>query len=401
VQVRGYTLSMLLLCLLLYFVWSMEERLRVAPAAGVTVCSALLVYTIPLNLYPLGAIMTCQGAFLIAHLIGRGSSGGESDRAWRTPFAIIISCAAGIVMAALLFIPLFGSMGKSPYLKPYMNFHPAVLFEMMPEIMRYFLSGRWALLLAVPFGIAAVILHYRKGRSPSLLKKYLLLCALLLLPFLFSFLRRDRAFELIFVNQAPVAALFLALNFHLALGAVLKARKSVSVIVMAGIWAYCATLFATEVANKDRFLLEKANAPTIERKWDTLYGAYYQAGYRPREIVNLTRDFVARHRTPLPVFLAGEVDQAVIPPDFLVSAGVHYQDLCRTNPQDYPAFNEALFLVTNPLLFDIFVKQQLPGTTCLMVNAEAMLANLFYCRRAPRPAVDKRLPTPVAAGIAR
>ncbi len=272
--------------------------------------------------------MACQGVFLITDLIRRRSSPGETDRAWRTPFAIILSCAAGVVLAAFLYVPLLSSMVKNRYLRPITNFNPEVLFEMMPEIMRYFLSGRWALLLAVPFGIAA-----------------------------------------------------LALNCRLALGSIFKGRKAISLVVMAGIWAYCSTQFVTEVARKDRFLLEKANSPTVERKWDTLYGAYYQAGYRPREIVRLTGDFLARHRAPLPVFLAGELDEAVLPPDFLVGAGIDYQDLRRTMPRDYPAFDEALFLVTHPRRFDAFVKQELPGTICLMANAEAMLANLYYCRR--------------------
>ena len=387
VQVRGYTLSMLLLCLLLFFVWSLEERLSVAMAAGATIVSAMMVYTIPLNLYPLGAVITCQGAFLIAHLIGRGSSPGESDRSWRTPFVIILSCAAGIGIAALLYLPLYSGMAKSRYLRPYTDFNTGVLFVMMPEIMRHFLSGRWALLLGLPFGIGAATQQARKGGGAALLKKYLLLCALLLLPFLFSFLRRDRVFERIFVNLAPVAALLLALNWHLAFGSIHKARKAISLILMVGIWAYSATQFATEVARKDRFLLEQANSTTIERKWDTLYGGYYQAGYRPREIVRLTKDFLARHHTPLPVFLAGELDSAVIPSDFLDNAGIEYQDLRQTKPQDYPAFCEALFLVTHPQLFDIFVKQQLPGTRCLMVNAEAMLANLYFCWQAPRSTV--------------
>ena len=124
VQVRGYTLSMLLLCLLLFFVWSMEERVSVAGAAGAAIASALMVYTIPLNLYPLGAIMTCQGGFLAAVLIGRRPGSVEPDRAWRTPLAIILACGAGIVLAALLYVPLFSSMAKSPYLRPYTEFQP-------------------------------------------------------------------------------------------------------------------------------------------------------------------------------------------------------------------------------------------------------------------------------------
>jgi uncharacterized membrane protein HdeD (DUF308 family) len=378
----------------------MEERPGVAMSAGATLTSTLLVYTIPLNLYPLGAIMTCQGAFLIAHLIGRKHATGVPDRAWRTPLVIILSCTAGIALAALLYLPLYGSVSKLQHLRPYANFNVEVLSAMMPEVMRYFLSGRWALLLAVPFGIAAVTLRTKEGGNPALLKRYLLLLALLLLPFLFSFLRRDRAFERIFVNLAPVAALFLALNCRLALGFIRKAPKAITVIVAAGIWVYCAAQFAIEVDRKDRFLLEKANSPTVERKWDTLYGAYYQAGYRPQEMVRLAREIIARHHTPLPVFLAGELDQAVLPPVFLVNAGIDYLDLRFTQPRDYPAFDQALFLATRPRAFGIFVEEQLPGTRCLMVNTEALLANVFYCWKELRPTVDKQDAAPVSAGTA-
>ena len=207
---------------------------------------------------------------------------------------------------------------------------------MLPDVMRYFLSGRWALLLAVPFGFAALARHAGPDGRPALLKKYLLLCALLLLPFVFSFLRRDRAFERIFVNLAPVAALFLALHCSLALGFLLKARKTIGLAVIAGIWAYCAAQFATEVARKDRFLLEKVNSPASERRWDTLYGAYYQAGYRPREIVRLTGSMVAQHPTPLPVFLAGGIHEGAVPFELLFGAGVDYRGLRRTEPETTP-----------------------------------------------------------------
>lgn len=388
VQVRGYTLSMLLLCLLLFFVWSLEERLSVSAATGTTIVSALLVYTIPLNLYALGAVMLCQGGFLLADLVGRKASPGESGRAWGAPLVIILSCAAGLAIAALLYLPLYPGMGKSRYLRPYADFNFKALFEMLPGIMRQFISGRWALLVAVPFALAAAIRRSAEEGGAALRRRYLLLCAVLVLPFLFSFLRRDRVFERIFVNLAPVAALFLALNWHLALTSFPKARKQFSFVVVAVIWAYCASQFSAEIARKDRFLLEKANATTIERRWDTLSAGYYQAGYRPREIVRLTGEFLARHRTPLPVFLAGKLDTGVLPSEFLESAGISAQSLLHAKPLEYPAFEEALFLVTNPALFERSIRDQLPGTTCLMMNTEAMLANLFYCRRTARVAAE-------------
>ena len=104
---------MLLLLLLLFFVWSMEERLSGARAAGAAIVTARLVYTIPLNLYPVAAVMTCQGAFLIAtsHAASRRPGRRTAPGA---PLLIILSCAAGVALAALLFIPLYGSMARTP-----------------------------------------------------------------------------------------------------------------------------------------------------------------------------------------------------------------------------------------------------------------------------------------------
>ena len=83
---------------------------------------------------------------------------------------------------------------------------------------------------------------------------------------------------------------------------------------------------------------------------------------------------VAQHPTPLPVFLAGGIDEAAVPFELLIGAGIDYRDLRGTEPRDYPAFDEALFLVADPRIFERFVKERLPGTWCEMVNREPLSA---------------------------
>jgi Ca2+/Na+ antiporter len=47
VQIRGYSLSMTLVIMVLYYVWNFERTLRWRHAVGAILCAVLALYTIP------------------------------------------------------------------------------------------------------------------------------------------------------------------------------------------------------------------------------------------------------------------------------------------------------------------------------------------------------------------
>ena len=253
---------------------SASSRARAAGAAIVRT----LVYTIPLNLYPVAAIMTCQGAFLIAHLrapvVARAS-----DRAWRPP-RDHPPCAAGVALAALLFIPLYGSMARSPYLRPYTNSTPAS----WPRC-----AGRDPLLSLGTLGAAAgrpVRITALAGTpvqtdAPALLKKYLLLSpcccsrfssASSARPRLRADLRRPGP-RCGAVPRACTAASPSAFSSR-------PARRSASRSSPGS--GRTARRSSRPKSREGPFPPREGQCAPERARWDTLYGGLYQAGCRPR-----------------------------------------------------------------------------------------------------------------------
>ena len=381
VQVRGYALSVLLLSILLYFVWGIEEHPTVGRALGAVTVSALLMYTIPLNLYVLAAMMTCQAVFGALQVVGRKSGAETRIGSWRAHVTVIACLAGGVGVSVLLYLPILDHVLHNPTVAPSLDFNPQILLQLMPHTFVHFLSGRTALLLALPVGIAAMVRQVRKSGDQTVLKRYLLLFGMLVLPFLFSFIRRDWPYDRVFVNLVPVAALFLALNLDLALGLAGRARPKLVILAALAILVYCGIRFVGEERQKDSFLREQISAPTHEKKTYTIYEAFFQERYEPNEIARLTADFLARARRPLPVFLAAELDKQAFPRLYLQKYGIAFRDVCRSEPRDYPDFTEALLIATHPRAFETAIREQLPGTRCLRVNPEVMFSNLYYCRK--------------------
>lgn len=381
VQVRGYILSMLLLCVLLLLVWRLEERPTAGTALGVAGISALIMYTIPLNLYVLAAIAACQGGFALAHLLSPRSHGGAASRGWRPHAAVMACLAAGVTVSTLLYLPILHRVLHNRYVAPSTEFNPAILIRLLPQVMEHLLSGRWALLALVPVGMTVLARQLFRGGDPAVARRYLLLGAVLVLPFLFSFLRRDRPYDRVFVNLAPPAALFLALNADLAMRAVDRFHSGAAVLGSLAIVAYCLVLFPGEVQRKDRFLLAKINAPVRERKTHDIAAAFFQARYRPNEIARLTSALQARRARPLQVFLGPGIDKQALPRQFLQKSGIAFEDVCRSKPRNYPEFTEALIVSTHPRAFEATIRRQLPGTRCSRVNPEPWFINVYACEK--------------------
>jgi hypothetical protein len=276
----------------------------------------------------------------------------------------------------------------NPFVMPTTEFHPEILLGTLPDVLGSFLSGRWALLAPVPVALMGIVLQVRAGGERTTMKRYLTLCGMLVLPFVFSFLRRDRFYDRIFVNLVPVAALLIALSLRVALGLVGRYRSELAALGALGVWAYCTPVFASEVERKDRYLLQTINTPTFEHRVQGLYHNYYQGRYRPRETVRLTREFLESGGRPLPVFLARQLYKGYLPRHFLEKYGIVYDDMARRAPGEVVAFDEGLFITIQPPAFEEWMRREYPGVRCRRLNPEVALTNVYHCRSGAQGATD-------------
>jgi hypothetical protein len=272
-QLRGYSLSMMLVVVILHQVWSYEERGRTRHLAAILVAVFCLVYTVLSNAYFVLALGVVQA--LISLRPG----------ARRKSLRILLTLALAGVFLALAYAPVWDDfrqvharmLGLPP---PYRTF---VLQERLPGVLSGFVSFRYA--LPVLFLAGAALLA---RRSRSEVARFTQLLVLLLLPFGVSFLRNEQPYDRTFVHLVPI--------FALAMGEALAAlacswprlarRPLVAAILL---YVYCvATLAYAHQAIQGRL---RADLTTGRRDQDILYNYYQSAVFTPEAD---TRRFAAR-----------------------------------------------------------------------------------------------------------
>jgi hypothetical protein len=328
-QVRGYSLSMLLLTAMVYFLLCREEDGRPWHAIATSAAGSLALYTIPSNLYFLLSVAAFYLAAALLH-----AAGGPAPRAPLEPHTAASDVPPGVpaathatgflrrlcnrylvgtlLMAAsaggavVLYLPVLPQLLSSAALRPGSRFEAAVLTQLMPQMFLYLISGRYALLLLPLAAVLAAVLARSRCAEDGLWRRWLFCLALLVLPFVWSWARGDRPPDRVFVNLAPVFALFVAISGRIAWGR-LPARRGPALagIAVAAVYGYA--VFGLSVRAVDRRLL--ADIEQGCKSQDAFY-AYYQAYYRPCGVM---KELLARYATdPAPVYLYEYGDQVAM-----------------------------------------------------------------------------------------
>lgn len=288
-QLRGYGLSMLFLLLIIFhsFKFIKEERKLHLVLAGLY--TTLLIYTVPSNLYFALAILT----FFI----------GDIVRKWRkthrislsSSLLLFIAVSLGISLSALLYLPIIDKVIHNPFVRSFGPFYLPTLTNRMPVVFFKFLSMRFLLvpLLALPFLKKDIL-----KREPFTSWIFALSITVLLLPFIFSFIRGDRPYERTFIPLIPAFAIFFTILFHL-FTKILKKGKSLFLFIFS---LYLTLTFIFEVKRIDRYLLralEKGIRP------QNIYYNFYHYHFEPLkvtlELKELTKNnlkYVYLHKGP-------------------------------------------------------------------------------------------------------
>jgi hypothetical protein len=313
-QVRGYSLSMLLLSAMVLFLLRFLEQPRWPDAAAITATGALALYTIPSNLYfLLSAGLFCGVRAAVRAVRSPRSQGATTPQPSRNPLrpfanrnlAAVALMAAAVLAAILLYAPMLPQVVSNPYVQGTHPLDPDTLVRLTPRMWQYLLSGRFALMLLPVLAIAAWMRQPGRGVAPGTLRLQWLLClALLVLPFAASSLRGDRPPDRIFVNLAPIFSLLVAISARIAWD-ILPARRGFLAAAMASAVPYCYVMFALSLRDMDAHLL--ADIQQVRKSQDSFY-AYYQAYYAPHR---LTTQLMTRFNAePGPVYVYDYGDKA-------------------------------------------------------------------------------------------
>jgi len=198
-QLRGYNMSSLFLIMTMYYTWSFIENSNKRNRNFIIISSALLIYTIPSNIYMLVSVMV---PLFVLWLYHRKQNRTESSIYYKTIFFISI----GIGIAITLYLPVL----KNIIFNSFASRETDNIFyslELVPQLLTAFLSKRYLLIFLF---IPGLWYYIRKGEK----KEKLLFTSLLFLlffPFILSFLHQKIPFQRVFIPLAPIFCILCAI----------------------------------------------------------------------------------------------------------------------------------------------------------------------------------------------
>ena len=383
-QVRGYGLSIMLLCMLLYHLWNFEKHAGLIDGLMVVFSTALCLYTIPLNLYFMlgiclfyfGAGTKTWGARLRASKLGGASEGSEGCAPRRDFYrenvylVIVFLVGIGMTLAFLLYLPVIDEAVHNRFVESHGLFYLPTLVETLPETLYYFMSERY---LIIPIFILGWILYvkFHKEEDLELKRKAACCLVLFLVPFFLSFIRADRPFLRVFVNLAPLFALLVSISMHFLVASIpaLRSKKFLVTIVMI---LYCNITFALSMNKISRHTMSDIEAGL---KSQHLYYNYYQAHYYPLKLAgDFSRNYELGQR-PWKELVLYDCDEVAMP-FYLRKFGVGFSG--RKELRSSLTSQKRLYVITAfPNNFEKMIMEEYPQVEYERLNERLQFHNIF------------------------
>lgn len=308
-QVRGYALSMAASAAVstLILQWAAGKPLSRLQQAVLGLAAAVLLYTLPSNLYIWAAAIV--GTMIAQAIFART----EGIKPALPPAGSLI---AGALLAFLCYQPVFGQMQGSEYFATGAAFQ-GEHFRKFGLVLSHFFSGRWLLL---PVALAGAYFGWKKDGAAR--KQLAWLLPVLLLPFLFSALRGDLPPERIYLALLPVFTLTLTATVYHAFEKTPAPRK---VIAYGALLLYCVSAYGYGVRQVRQFL--RNGMGQANHYYPGLNHNYYQHYYNPNAEYDLFRKKFGTDKVlilesseehDLPVYLRHKT-QAFVPLDSIGS----------------------------------------------------------------------------------
>jgi len=288
-QLRGYNLSALFVIMIVYHTWSFIVKESKRDRNYVIISTALLVYTIPSNIYVVSTLLlTFLGYWLLLQ---------KSKRAFgHIYFKSFISILIGVVLAIVLYSPIIQNVVTNPFTVKRTE-NPIYSLEMILTVTVAFLSNRT--LILVPFLVGSwFMLRTFENQQKRI---FMSLVLLIFLPFIISFVHQKIPFERTFVIIAPIFAIALSIPLTLLL------EKITSSIFRYGftifISVYCIISFFVTINSNEKIV--KQNLIEKEKITQNCYRNYYLSSvFNLRETSNLLKS-ISKNKT---IFMFEQLD---------------------------------------------------------------------------------------------
>lgn len=177
-QLRGYNISVFMYIVLIHILFKKDNEFNLLYKSLFTIIVALLMYTVPSNIYILIATVT---AFTIFQLVYNDKKLPLKKMIvqWIIKLQWLIY---GFILSLLLYIPMIDKVFKNEYVSyQYFNFNR--LWDILVPTIKYFLSNRYELIILIAISI---FIFYKKKHKLS--PHFVFFFISLLTPFLIIFI---------------------------------------------------------------------------------------------------------------------------------------------------------------------------------------------------------------------
>jgi hypothetical protein len=316
VQIRGYGLSIMLSSMLLFYTLSFYKEPKKRIGIRITLLTALLLYTIPSNLYAILSVLMILGAVFL-------------NQWYKYHFLVALQFNAakliqwlllGIGIGVLLYLPVGSQVVNNEYVKSEGFFRWEIWQE---AITFYTLLYTWDWVFYILLGVG--LLQIQKDRKTW--EWVLVFLLILILPFLISFVRGGKPFDRTFLWLIPV----FAVGVSIIVGQGFKQIKSKLNIFLQILFSTLLIFFLLRVTANRAY--EKYFLPYYtlneEIKTQNIHYSYYLANYNPHK--NLKNFKAEYYKEGTQVFLH-EVDKYAMH-GYLPMHGIKWQPFTDTIPK--------------------------------------------------------------------
>ncbi len=283
-QIRGYMLSALFVIMIVYHSVKFIRDQTWKQGIMYGLCTFLVLYTIPSNLYIVAAWLIIISVYVWVEKIN-------------FPYLkFFIITAISFLLVGLVYLPIWREVLYNKYTSrpPDTVFYS---FTILKNVLFAFLSERY--LLLIPFFMGLFIYAKEKGCKDSRL--ILALIALVLVPFVLSFLHYKKPYERTFLPLIPIASVVLAFFLELFSEKFL-AKKSARITLIISLQLYSALIFYKVKTENEKNVLEMFR---LQDYAQNIFTNYYLADtFKPKENIALIKET----NKNLPVFIYNQVD---------------------------------------------------------------------------------------------
>jgi len=203
-QVRGYGLSMLCFTAILYYVMSCETSFKISRLFIIVVLTALLIYTIPSNLFfVVSLIVFYMIRFMIEFLRKLPSKEKVSK-----PFSNLWiggTLFLGIGLSLIFYIPVFNNVFFNEYVTGSVS---RINLNGIGNILNSFISYQWTMLILFVLGISLLLTHKRQEKIKT--DWFIMFLFLFIFPFIMYAVKGNSTFDRIFIVLIPVFTILIS-----------------------------------------------------------------------------------------------------------------------------------------------------------------------------------------------